>query len=372
MDDFDEYIRQVEPGKRAKGAIWETAIGLQQVDGLEPSGYLIENAKQNIEGDITIDEVKRRLDSYYEQQAPKAPDDDRTEEADKVSARIAEILSEQTFSFTPAEYINIHGRLFADIYSHAGKIRDYNITKKEWVLDGETVLYAGADSIKSALEYDFSQERDFDYKDLSNQEKVEHIAQFISNVWQIHPFAEGNTRTTAVFAMKYLRAFGFSIDNEPFARDSWYFRNALVRANYNNLARKVYSTNKYLDMFFANLLFGESYQLSNRKLHIRYSEKLGVNEDTPNMLGVKEGEKLGVKLSKNQLGIVASITGDPQITIKEMAAQLDISDTTIENNLKKLRDTGVVERVGSDKTGRWIVCIDNNENATNSSGGEKQ
>ena len=198
MDNFDEYLRQGEPNNAETAKVWKTAIGLQQVDGLKPSEYLIETAKQNIEGDITIDEVKQRIDSYYKQH-PTKTEQDRTEEADKVSARIAEILGEQTFTFSPTEYIAIHRRLFQDIYNFAGKIRDYNITKKEWVLNGETVLYASADSLKETLEYDFEQEKKFSYKGLSQQEIIEHLSHFISYLWQIHVFGEGNTRTTAIF-----------------------------------------------------------------------------------------------------------------------------------------------------------------------------
>ena len=204
MDHFEEYLRQGEPNKAEKAKVWKTAIGLQQVDGLKPSDYLIANARQNIEGDITIEEVKQRIDTYYIQHPPQS-NEDRTEEADKVSARIAEILSEQTFTFSPAEYIAIHRRLFQGIYKFAGKIRDYNITKQEWVLNGETVLYGSAESLKATLEYDFEQEKKFNYKGLSQQEVIEHIAHFISYLWQIHIFGEGNTRTTAIFLIKYLR-----------------------------------------------------------------------------------------------------------------------------------------------------------------------
>ena len=200
MENFDEYLRQGEPNKAEKAKVWKTAIGLQQVDGLRPSEYLIETAKQNIEGYITIDQVKKRIDSYYKQH-PTKTDKDRTEEADKVSVRIAEILSEQAFTFSPAEYLSIHRRLFQGIYKFAGKIRDYNITKKEWVLNGETVLYASADSLKATLEYDFEQEKKFSYKGLSQQETIEHIANFISYLWQIHIFGEGNTRATAICSM---------------------------------------------------------------------------------------------------------------------------------------------------------------------------
>jgi fido (protein-threonine AMPylation protein) len=197
--------------KREKGYVWQTAIGLQAVDGLKTSDYLRETARQHIEGDITIEEVKQLVNSYYESKTARKDIEDRTEEADKVSARITELLSEQSFTFTPLEYLSIHRRLFEGIYEHAGKIRDYNITKKEWVLNGETVLYAGADSIRETLDYDFAREKEYDYRHHGTVEAVTHIAQFVSDLWQIHPFGEGNTRTTAVFTIKYLRTFGFDI-----------------------------------------------------------------------------------------------------------------------------------------------------------------
>ncbi len=257
MSDFEEYIRQGEPEKREKGYAWQTAIGLQDVDGLKPSSYLIETAKQNIEGDITIEEVKYRIDSYYKAK-PIRDESNRTEEADKVSARIAEILSEKTFTFSPAEYITIHKRLFEGIYQFAGKIRDYNITKAEWVLNGETVYYASAGSIRSTLDYDFEQEKQFSYRGISLFQTVQHIADFVSGIWQIHAFGEGNTRTTAVFIIKYLRTFGFDINNTLFAEHSWYFRNALVLANYNNFKNNIHATKEYLERFFSNLLVGEN------------------------------------------------------------------------------------------------------------------
>ena len=257
MNDFEEYIRQSEPHKREKGYAWQTAIGLQAVDGLKTSDYLRETACQHIEGDITIEEVKQLVNSYYESKTARKGIEDRTEEADKVSARITELLSEQSFTFSPLEYISIHRRLFECIYEHAGKIRDYNITKKEWVLNGEKVLYAGAGSIRDMLDYDFAREKEYDYKHNDIAEAVNHIAQFVSDLWQIHPFGEGNTRTTAVFTIKYLRTFGFDINNEIFANYSWYFRNALVRANYNNIPKGIFATKQYLEAFFRNLILDE-------------------------------------------------------------------------------------------------------------------
>ena len=267
-DPFKEYLRESEPDKAHKGYAWSTAIGLQAVDGLKPSKYLIDTAIQNIEGKITMKEAQSLIDSYYEERPVYLSDDERTEEADKVSSRIAEILSETAFSFSPNEYISIHRKLFQGIYKHAGKIRDYNITKKEWVLDGATVMYGSASELRATLEYDFSQEKDFSYKGLSMDEIIHHLAVFVSRLWQIHIFGEGNTRTTAVFFIKYLRTLGFSATNDTFAENAWYFRNALVRANYTNLQEGIYETTEYLEAFLRNLLLNEKNELNNRNLHI--------------------------------------------------------------------------------------------------------
>ena len=268
IEDFDEYIRQCEPLQREAAYAWSTAIGLQAVDGLKPSKYLIDTAILNIEGKITMKEAQSLIDSYYEERSVHLSDDERTEEADKVSSRIAEILSETAFSFSPNEYISIHRKLFQGIYKHAGKFRDYNITKKEWVLDGATVLYGSASELRATLEYDFSQERDFIYKGLSMDEIIHHLAVFISRLWQIHIFGEGNTRTSAVFFIKYLRTLGFSATNDTFAENAWYFRNALVRANYTNLQKGIHETTEYLEVFLRNLLLNEKNELLNRNLHI--------------------------------------------------------------------------------------------------------
>lgn len=341
MTDFEEYIRQGEPDKKAKGIIWQTAIGLQAVDGLKPSAYLIETARQNIEGDITFDEVKSRIDSYYKTLPAKQKNtDDRTEEADKVSARIAEILSGKTFSFTPTEYINIHRRLFSGIYKFAGKIRDYDITKPEWVLAGETVHYASADTLEATLQYDLEQERAFNFKGLSKEQIVEHIAHFVAYLWQIHIFGEGNTRTTAVFLIKYLRKLGFKdINNDLFAEHSWYFRNALVRANYEDLSRGIHRTDEYLVRFFSNLLLGENNILKNRELHINFAATDTVNAATDTVNDT----------------VFELIKSNPNITAEEIRQKLGISIATAKRRIKALKDRGAISRVGSDKTGHWEI-----------------
>ncbi|MCL2607164.1 MAG: Fic family protein [Methanomassiliicoccaceae archaeon] len=267
-DELSEYERLGEPDKAEKSIAWRAAIGLQETDGLRTSDYLIEIAKQNIDGDITFDEVKKHLDDYYTTKPAPPKENDRTEEADKVSARIAEILSERTFGFSLAEYLTIHKRLFTGIYKFAGKIRDYNISKAEWVLGGKTVQYVTANALRAALDHDLEREKMFSYKGLTMEQISEHLVKFVSSLWQIHAFGEGNTRTTAVFTIKYLRNLGFEVTNDIFAEHSWYFRNALVRANYTDLKNGIHSTYEYLNRFFGNLILNENNVLKNRDLLI--------------------------------------------------------------------------------------------------------
>ncbi len=304
---------------------------------MKPSDYLIATAKQNIEGDISIEEVKQRIDSYYEQ-SPVKDKENRTEEADKVSARIAEILNENAFSFSPAEYLTIHRRLFQKIYTNAGKIRDYNITKKEWVLDGETVLYGSAESLKATLEYDFQQEKKINYKGLSQYEIIEHIAHFVGDLWQIHVFEEGNTRATAIFLIKYLRKLGFKdTNNDLFEKHSWYFRNALVRANYEDLSKGIHKTHKYLINFLSNLLLDKNHLLRNREMHVYYDDTVNLNNDTVNDT------------------VFDLIKQNNKITAMEIGNKLNISLSTAKRRIKSLKDSGKIERVGSDKTGHWRI-----------------
>lgn len=270
--EFDEYIRQGEPDQRVKSAIWKTAIGLQDVDGLKPSPYLIESAKKNIDGDLSLDEVKERIESYYQIQTQQQAEH-RTEEADKVSVRIAEILSEDHFTFSPMEYLLTHQRLFEGVLSPevVGKARSYNIKKEEWVLQGKSVVYAHAAHIMPTLAYDFEQEENFSYQGLTPSQMVEHVAKFTARLWQIHAFAEGNTRTTAVFIIRYLRTMGFEVNNELFAEHVWYFRNALVRANFNDYLNQVHASPDFLVKFFVNLLLAKQYELSNKAMLIARS-----------------------------------------------------------------------------------------------------
>lgn len=270
--DFEAYERLVEPHKRERASLWRTAIGLQDVDGLKVSDYLKEAAVKHIEGDITIDDVRQQLKSYYVNKTTHDNDDAEKEEADRVAANIAKLLSEQSFSFTALEFLNIHRHLFDGVFKHAGEIRPYDISKKEWVLQGDTVVYGRAADIMMALRYDIQQEKDFCYKGLTTDEIINHIVDFVTLLWQNHPFREGNTRTTAVFVIKYLRSIGFRANNDLFAENSWYFRNALVRANYRNPSKGVEPNKSFLVKFFRNLMLGEQHELKNRYMLIGYND----------------------------------------------------------------------------------------------------
>lgn len=265
-DEFDEYICQGEPSQRAKGYAWITAIGLQAVDGLKTSEYLAQTAKRHIEGEITIEDAQACIRSYYESREQRLSMDSGTEEADKVAANIAQILGGKTLSFSVPGLMAIHRRLFEGVFDFAGQLRTVDITKKEWVLRGDSVLYVSHTELEAAITYDLEQERKFAYAGLSPEQTVEHLARFVSNLWQIHPFREGNTRTTAVFTILYLRSLGFDVENDLFAEHSWYFRNALVRANYQNARKGIDRDISFLEQFFRNLLLGETKELQNRRL----------------------------------------------------------------------------------------------------------
>lgn len=350
-DPFKEYLIESEPDKRNKGYAWHTAIGLQAVDGLTTSQYLLETAIKNIEGDISLDDAQELLNSYYIAN-PTTDSSDRTEEADKVSIRIARILSENAFSFTPNEYISIHKKLFNGIYKHAGKIRDYNITKKEWVLDGATVIYGSASELKATLEYDFSVEKDFSYKNMSLNEIIHHLAVFVSRLWQIHIFGEGNTRTTAVFFIKYLRSLGFNATNDIFAENAWYFRNSLVRANYNDLKNGIHETTEYLELFLRNLLLDEKNELHNRTMHIsgilnQENSSQSANNDFPKCKNC----------TLEELSIIKILKENPNITQKELAKLLGKSERTIKSRTVEMQNKGFIIRENGKRNGKWKVLI---------------
>ena len=268
--ELEEYISQGEPEQAEKSEAWQIAIGLQQVDGLQISEYLLDTAKEHIEGKLTIGEVQKRIHSYYEEHYKRISIENTYKEADMVSARTVQLLEEKTFQLSIDELINIHCLLFDGVFKSTGKFRDYNITKKEWVLKGDTVIYASYEVVQDALNYMFLTEQKFSYSTLVDANVIRHFSEFASDIWQIHSFGDGNTRTIAVFMIKYMRVLGYSVDSKVFGKCSWFFRNALVRANYNDLPSRVYSTKSFLEMFFSNLLLGSDYELKNRYMHVDF------------------------------------------------------------------------------------------------------
>lgn len=351
--DFEEYIRQGEPGKKERAQIWRTAIGLQQVDGLETSEYLRQVARQHIEGEITLSDVRKLIDTYYQsEEVRNSADVEEKREADKVSERITDLLSQRTFTFSPTQLIAIHRYLFQGIYKFAGKIRDYNISKKEWVLRGDSVYYSSPDLIVDTLEYDFRQEKEFDYSSLALSDAINHLAQFCSNIWQIHAFGEGNTRTTAVFMIKYLCTLGFEVTNDMFAENSWYFRNALVRANYRNVVEGVDYSPIYLERFFRNLLLGENNVLRNRELHLDWKTPASTPTSTPSSTPTSSEDKqekidTGKSLietdNENIIRIMRAI-GHEQMSVKDLMAKVGLSDRKnfLEYSLNPAMDAGFV------------------------------
>lgn len=350
--DLEEYIKQGEPGKIEKSEAWQTAIGLQAVDGLNTSVYLLDTAKDHIEGKISIDEVEKRIQSYYEKRTGRTEIENETKEADIVSARIAKLLGEKAFQFSPAEYLTIHRRLFEGVFSHADQTRQYNITKKEWVLNGDTVIYADWNSIKDTLDYDFATEKQFSYENLSVDGAVKHLSKFASDIWQIHPFSEGNTRTTAVFMIKYMKTFGFRVNNDAFEKNSWYFRNALVRANYNNIQKGVHSTTIFLERFFANLLLDTNYELKNRCMHVDYMDENNFQSINPKVPKY-QFDTLGCSLE--ELAVLELVVNNPSIKQHELVEYTGKSIATIKRIMKSLQEKQYILRENGKRYGKWKI-----------------
>ncbi|MBR1480309.1 MAG: Fic family protein [Paludibacteraceae bacterium] len=351
---LDEYLHIAQPDKHARADAWQVAFGLQAVDGLRPSAYMVETARQHIEGELTDNEVQQRITAYYQTQEGRA-EEAGTDEADGASLRIQRLLTDPSFVFSPAGLANIHRHIFSGVLPHAGKFRDYNISKKEWVLENASVNYAPFDWIKRTLEYDFDREKAFSYKHLSLPEVARHMAEFVSGIWQIHPFREGNTRTTAVFTIKYLRSLGLYADNEPFKEHAWYFRNALVRANYENYASHIERTTEFLELFFRNILMGEQNELKSRYTHIRWQGQ------RPHLAGdgrentVQSSVQSSVQTGKSSVQIVAWMKQMPGVTAQQLADKLHLTKRAVEKQIAALRAAGVIRRVGPNKGGHWEI-----------------
>ena len=357
---FEQYLTSGEPGVEERARNWSMAIGLQDVDRLRPSEFLLEQAKANIEGLLSSEDVGKRLEEYYSQRSVREQAEaDGTYEADQVANRINLLLGEKAFSFSPMELTRIHGFLFKGVLSHAGQFRTYNITKEQWILDGDTIGYGSADSLSELLAYDFSEEKKFDYSAVSSVEAIRHIGRFISDIWQIHAFGEGNTRTTAVFLIKYLRSFGFDVNNESFEKHSWFFRNALVRSQYENIPKRIHRTFEPLERFMNFAVFGIPADLRNRTLHIRWEglqTQNDVLESAKRQNDVLEtSEMLSGKLTLKEMAVVRLITADPKISIASITTKTGLSRRTIDRTLAILKEKGILTREGAKNNATWKV-----------------
>ena len=345
--DFDEYIRRGEPQKKERAEAWRVAIGLQAVDGLKTSEYLQQTARRNIEGEISIDEARELVKEYYIKKTVHDNDDADIEEADRVSSNISKLLQTDAFTYSVAGLAAIHRAIFDGVFKHAGRFRDYDISKKEWVLQGDSVLYGRWQDLRMTIEYDLEQERLFDYTNLSKKQIIEHLSKFVAGLWQIHPFGEGNTRTTAIFTIKYLRSLGFSVNNELFERHSWYFRNSLVRANYRNIQKGINAEPEFLEKFFGNLLLGENNVLKNRYMMINPPEEWKMPE---NILA-DDKHRTSTEQATEQVFAIIKTIGKEQFTLKQIMDKIGMKHRPnfIDNYLNPAIADGYIRLLYPDK-----------------------
>lgn len=347
-DPSPEYQILGDPDKEHREAAWRIAIGLQDVDHLRPSEFLIDVANQNIAGEITSAKAKEMVDEYYKKKSAHS-DKNRTSEADLVASRINCEIQANGFCFSAQEYLSTHYFLFKGIYKFAGKFRDYEIGKSEWVLNGESVNYGVVSRLRDNLKYDIEEEKKFNFQIIEDDVFIKHMANFISNLWQNHIFGEGNTRATAVFFIKYLHSLGFDyVNNNMFEKYSWYFRNALVRANYTNPSKGIQATTYYLEQFLRNLILGEHNELHNRDIHvnnINIAKSLEVEQAAQNNMTMYE------------LHVINAIRKNPEITQDEIAKQIGRSVRTVKTLTKSLADKGAIKRENGKRYGYWIITL---------------
>jgi len=356
LKEFAGYFEAKEPGRRERAENWAAAIGLQKVDGLVTSENLRSVARRHIEGEISASEARGIVDRYYEsKEGRELPEDVR--EADKVSARIIEVINDQSFFFDPCYLQGLHGLIFEGVLPFAGSYREVNIRKHEWILKEDSVTYGPWRSIEENLHTAFEREQEFSYARKSKKILISHFARFISKIWQIHPFREGNTRTTAVFAIKYLRSLNIPATNDLFAENSWFFRNALVRANYENPLQDVARDYEPLERFFRCLILGERHQLKSRFLRIGIGKEQQ-EELAKGRLSASEGcqKKVVRKGCQKTAGkLLNMLKNQPHLTQVGMATALSISRQAVQKHLARLKADGRLRRVGPDKGGRWEV-----------------
>ena len=266
---INEYEELYRSTYNVQQSYWDMAIGLQEVDNLKLSKYLEQISEKNVLGELTIEEVEQSLKEYYIEKEKQENINSNELECDFVSMRIVELLDQDNFELSVDYLKYIHKYLFQDVYEFAGEFRKIDFSKHEKILNNDSVAYGDSKTLKESLEYDISLEREKNYKDMSIVEVIKNITDFTSSIWQVHPFREGNTRTTAVFIEKYLIHLGYHVDNSLFKDKSVYFRNALVRSNYFNNYLNIKEDNSYLIKFYENLLLGKNNNLHSEDLIVK-------------------------------------------------------------------------------------------------------
>ena len=266
---MNPYQEETKPKGYIKQLQWDMAIGLQQVDNLTPSKYLKQMSEKNILGELTIKEVEQSLREYYTTKEKQKDINHNELECDFVSMRIVELLNQADFELSVDYLKYIHKYLFQDVYEFAGEFRKIDFSKHEKILNNDSVAYGNSKTLTESLEYDIGLEKEKDYKDMPIVEVIKNITDFSSNIWQVHPFREGNTRTTAVFIEKYLISLGYNVDNSLFKDKSVYFRNALVRSNYFNNYLNIKEDKSHLIKFYENLLLGKNNNLHSEDLIVK-------------------------------------------------------------------------------------------------------
>ena len=264
-----EYTEDIKSEGYTKQLQWDMAIGLQEVDNLKPSKYLEKLVSENVDGNLSIEQVEKKLKEYYIGKERQKEINHNEMECDLVSTRIVELLNEDKFELSVDYLKYVHKYLFQDVYEFAGEFRKGDFSKHEKILNNDSVAYGDCKTLKESLEYDISLEKDKNYKEMSIVEVINNITKFSSNIWQVHPFREGNTRTTALFIEKYLISLGYEVDNTLFKDKSIYFRNALVRSNYFNNYLNIKEDSSYLIKFYENLLLGKNNNLDSKELKVR-------------------------------------------------------------------------------------------------------
>ena len=262
----NDYIETETPKNYVKQSEWDMAIGLQEVDNLKPSKYLEKLLQENVTGEKTIYEVEKELKEYYTEKENNNDVNHNELECDLVSTRIVELLQEDNFELSINYLKYVHKYLFQDVYEFAGEFRKIDFSKHERILNNDSVAYGDHKLLEQSLDYDITLEKNKNYKEMNIVDVINNITDFSSRIWQIHPFREGNTRTTALFIEKYLISLGYNVDNTLFKDKSVYFRNALVRSNYFNNYLNIKEDNSFLIKFYENLLLGKNNNLHSKDL----------------------------------------------------------------------------------------------------------